>query len=208
MDWTAMSARTGAGALAGEPEDQFDWHESFRDSMKNMYRTSYTDMSLGREVAVRGDLPSGYGGHIPSVRHDVLFRNTAFHRDMEVRREDPKRDAFPGFELQQAGVPTHTLRPQGAHRFPTLGTIPHNSTTTMPKPPWGVATSKAQPLNHRATPLTTPRGVGLATPRLASVGAATLATPRPGSSRQEEQSRTASVVGMATMTPRVTFGRA
>merc|ERR1740121_2065344 len=94
--------------------DQSSWHESFRDHTSNMYRTSYQDMSHGQEVAVKSDFPSGYGGHVPSFRHDVLFRNNAFDRDCEQRRHDPRREAFPSFQDQISGIPTFTNRPRGA----------------------------------------------------------------------------------------------
>jgi len=153
-----FSVAAGSTCLAGDPEDQASWHASFRDASNNMYRTSYTDMSHGREVCVRSDYPSGYGGHVPSVRHDVLFRNTGFDMETAGRRTDQKRDAFPGFRDQILGIPTTTSCPRGAKKTPTHGIIPHNGTTTMLKPPWGVLTSKSDPLNHRTTPRTTPRG--------------------------------------------------
>lgn len=148
---------SGSSALAGDPEDQFAWHESFRDQLKNMYRTSYSDMSHGREVAVSSDFPSGYGGHVPSVRHDVLFRNTVFDRELTTRRHHPDREAFPNYQDQISGIPTHTRFPQGAKKTPTYGTVPHNGTTTMLKPPWGVLAGKSDPLNHRTTPRTMTR---------------------------------------------------
>ncbi|CAJ1430946.1 unnamed protein product [Effrenium voratum] len=81
-----------AGLVAGEPEKQFEWHETYRDFAKNMYRTSYSDMSRHREVHVKSDLPSGFGGHVPSVRHDILFRNTQFDKAQETLRNDPNRE--------------------------------------------------------------------------------------------------------------------
>lgn len=194
----AKMADTASSLLAGEPEDQLQWHETFRDGAKNMYRTSYQDMSYGREVSVKSDLPSGYGGHVPSLRHDVLFRNTAFDRETTGRRFNPNRDAFPEFQDQISGIPTYTSQPHGAKKVPTYGTIPHNGTTTMLKPPWGILTSKADPLNHRTTPRTTPR-LG-ATPRLAGVGAAAL-TPRPGTTSASFKVSSPVPNGSAEMTP-------
>mmetsp|Transcript_88729 Transcript_88729/g.287295 ORF Transcript_88729/g.287295 Transcript_88729/m.287295 type:complete len:226 (-) Transcript_88729:91-768(-) len=121
---------------------------------KNMYRTSYADMSHGREVAVRSDFPSGYGGHVPSLRHDILFRNTAFDRETSMRRNDPCRDTHPSFSEQVAGVPCATANPRGARKVPTYGTVPHDGTTTMPKPPWGTISTRREPLTHRTTPPT------------------------------------------------------
>merc|ERR1719436_1963957 len=102
-------ASTDGFLNTGDPKTQHQWHETFRDSAKNMFRTSYADMSFGREVAVKSDLPSGYGGHVPSIRHDILFRNTAFDRTTSIRRVDPCRDAFPSFEDHIAGIPTAIL---------------------------------------------------------------------------------------------------
>ncbi|CAJ1372431.1 unnamed protein product [Effrenium voratum] len=42
-----------AGLVAGEPEKQFEWHETYRDFAKNMYRTSYSDMSRHREAGAQ-----------------------------------------------------------------------------------------------------------------------------------------------------------
>lgn len=171
------------GMKAADPEDQFGWHAAFRDAAKNQYRTSYLDMSHGREVCVKTDFPSGYGGHIPAVRHDILFRNTVFNEEISRRRYDIARDAFPAFTNQILGVPTSTSSPQGAKNVPTYGIIPHDGTTTMLKPPWSILTSKNQPLNHRTTPQTTPRSGGVcATPRRESgSGLSNCTTPRPGS---------------------------
>lgn len=121
---------------------------------KNMYRTSYSDMTYGREVSVKSDFPSGYGGHVPSVRHDVLFRNTAFDREMSLRKGNRNRDTHSSFEEQIAGVPCTTRFPLGAKRSPTYGTIPHDGTTTMPKAPWAIITTRREPLTHRTTPPT------------------------------------------------------
>uniref|UniRef100_A0A7S1RVE3 Uncharacterized protein n=1 Tax=Alexandrium catenella TaxID=2925 RepID=A0A7S1RVE3_ALECA len=143
-----------AGLVAGDPAEQSLWHEAHRDAAKNMYRTSYSDMSHGREVAVKSDFPSGYGGHVPSVRHDVLFRNTAFDREITVRKGNRNRDTHHPFEEQIAGVPCSTKDPRGAKRPPTYGTIPHDGSTTMPKPPWAIITTRREPLTHRTTPPT------------------------------------------------------
>lgn len=143
-----------SGLIAGDPEKQWEWHEAYRDLSKNMYRTSYMDMSHGREVHVKSDYPSGYGGHIPSIRHDVLFRNTAFDRINILRRTDPSRDAHPSFVDHIAGIPTATQFPAGAKKPPSYGVVPHDGTTTMLKPPWGILHSKAPQLNHRNPPPT------------------------------------------------------
>lgn len=76
------------------------------DSLQSINR--HQDMSHGRETYARsflvarriranllwlilspfptfdaGDYPAGYGGHIPSIRFDVLHRNTAFDRRLQ-----------------------------------------------------------------------------------------------------------------------------
>jgi len=147
-----------SGLIAGDPARQWEWHEAHRDLAKNMYRTSYNDMVHGREVHVRNDYPAGYGGHIPSLRHDVLFRNTAFDRNIALRRSDPSRDAHPSFHDQISGIPTATRFPRGARNNPTYKVVPHDGTTTTPKPPWGILTDKVrEPLNYRIVPPTMTR---------------------------------------------------
>jgi len=144
-----------SGLVAGDPAKQWEWHETHRDQAKNMYRTSYNDMVHGREVHTRSDFPAGYGGHVPSMRHDVLFRNTGFDRNTVLRRSDPSRDAFPSFHEQISGIPTTTRFPRGAKNPPTYKVVPHDGTTTTPKPPWGVLTDKVrEPLNYRTVPPT------------------------------------------------------
>ncbi|CAE8608229.1 unnamed protein product [Polarella glacialis] len=143
--------------IAGDPAKQWEWHEAHRDMLKNMYRTSYSDMSHGREVTVKSDFPSGYAGHVRCVGHDILHRNTQYDRVALLSRSDPSRDAFPSFMDQIAGIPTITKFPSGAKKTPSYGVVPHNGTTTMLKPPWGIMTSKRDPLNYRASPPTMKR---------------------------------------------------
>lgn len=144
--------------LCGDPADQWDWHEAHRDSMKNMYRTSYQDATHFREVHVKSDMPAGYGGHSTSLRFDVLHRNTSFDRNALLKRTDPSRDAFPSFVDHIAGIPTATQYPEGAKKNPTYGVIPHNSKTATPKPPWGQQIPyHREPLNHRYAPPTMTR---------------------------------------------------
>lgn len=117
-----------------------------------MYRTSYTDATHFREVHVKSDFPAGYGGHIPSMRHDVFFRNTEFDRKHAMTRNDPSRDAFPSFIDQIAGVPTYTTFPQGARKNPTYRVVPHDGTTTGGRPPWAMTKAPRAGLNYRNTP--------------------------------------------------------
>jgi len=193
-----------SGLIAGDPANQSEWHEVHRDMMKNMYRTSYSDMSHGREVSVKSDFPSGYGGHVPSVRHDITFRNTAFDREQGQRRYHPTRDTHPSFEEQIAGVPGHTSNPRGARRQPTYGTIPHNGTTGMPNFPWAVSATRREPLTHRMPPPTMGNPEIMQSPRSLSARAersyelAPFNTPR--SSRSNEAARTAGTV-LAAGTP-------
>lgn len=132
----------------GNPETQHQWHEAYRDMMQNMYRTSYKDMIHGREVSVKNDMPAGYGGHVPSLRHDVLFRNTAFDRKHASLRTDMGRDTLPSFEEQNLGIPAVTKLPRGKRKPPTAGTVPN----VLVKPPWALTMSLQEPPNFRTTP--------------------------------------------------------
>jgi len=155
--------------LAGSPAQQWAWHEAHRDLAKNMYRTSYADMAHGRECHVRSDFPEGYGGHVPSVRHDLLHRNTAIDRHLALRRADPSRDAFPSFLMQKEGLPSVTAFPCGAKKNPTKGVVPHSGSTTDPRPPWALLASNVPPLNHRNVPATLRRNASA--PSLVGAGA-------------------------------------
>jgi len=115
---------------------------------KNMYRTSYQDMIHGREVAVKNDFPAGYRGHVPSLRHDVLFRNTGFDRTREVLSTDPGRDVFPSFVEQNMGVPTYTKSPRGLNQAPSAGCGPD----VLVKPPWALTLTLREPPTFRTTP--------------------------------------------------------
>jgi len=127
-----------SGLLDVDPAKQWDWHEAHRDMSRNQYRTSYTDMTHFKEVNVKSDYPSGYGGHIPSIRHDILFKNTAFDRQMALRRNDPSRDAHPSYKDQISGIPTWCSKPQGAKKNPSYGVVPHDGTTSNLVSPWAV----------------------------------------------------------------------
>jgi len=143
-----------SGLIAGDPARQWEWHESYRDQFKNMYRTSYADMSHSREVYVKSDFPAGYGGHIPATRFDVMHHNTSHDRTQALRRTDPSRDAFPSFKPNIDGLPGFTAFPAGARKNPTLGVVPHSGSTTQLKPPWAMVPTKREPLNYRAVPPT------------------------------------------------------
>jgi hypothetical protein len=132
----------------GDLSTQWEWHETFRDTSKNMYRTSYNDMVHGREVSVKSDFPSGYGGHISSLRHDVLFRNTAFDRQVAMMRNNPSRDGLPSFADHIEGIPTYCKNPRGSKKVPTAGTIPRSTC----KPPWAVTLPLKDIPTFRTTP--------------------------------------------------------
>eukprot|EP00929_Paragymnodinium_shiwhaense_P018295 TRINITY_DN1285_c1_g1_i1.p1 TRINITY_DN1285_c1_g1~~TRINITY_DN1285_c1_g1_i1.p1 ORF type:complete len:270 (+),score=63.69 TRINITY_DN1285_c1_g1_i1:114-923(+) len=157
-----------------DPALQWRWHEAYRDMSKNQFRTSYTDMTHFREVNVRTDYPAGYGGHIPSMRFDVLFRNTEFDRKQVLMRSDPSRDAKPTFADQLLGVPTITKLPCGAPKNPTKGVCLHDG-TTRPLAPWGITENPvAERLNQRSVPATIRRMrsmPGLARSNSAAMGA-------------------------------------
>jgi len=140
-----------------DPSRQWEWHEAHRDLAKNQYRTTYTDMVHFKEVNVKSDYPSGYGGHIPNIRHDVLFRNTAFDRVQALRRNDPSRDAHPSFKDHIAGIPTWCAKPQGAKKNPTYGVIPHDGTTTNIICPWAVVRPVNAIPSYRNVPATLKR---------------------------------------------------
>uniref|UniRef100_A0A0G4HBA1 Uncharacterized protein n=1 Tax=Chromera velia CCMP2878 TaxID=1169474 RepID=A0A0G4HBA1_9ALVE len=99
---------------------------------ENAYRTTYQDLCNHAETAVRSDYPSGYGGHVPSVRHDVIFRNTNFDQSLNSRK-CPERDHLPDFNTVKTGVPTFTKNPKGLEEPPKAGTIPTiNALLTAP----------------------------------------------------------------------------
>jgi len=145
------------GLLDVDPAKQWDWHEAHRDMSRNQYRTSYTDMVHFKEVNVKTDYPSGYGGHIPSIRHDILFRNTAFDRQQALRRNDPSRDSHPSFKDQISGIPTFCSKPQGAKKNPSWGVVPHDGTTTNIIAPWAVLRPVRPVPSHRNVPTTLAR---------------------------------------------------
>jgi hypothetical protein len=137
---------------AGDPESQWMWHESYRDMQKNMYRTNYADMTHGREVCMKSDFPSGYGGHIPCLRFDIMHKNTEFDRSLALRRADVSRDAFPSFKDQKDGIPTFCRKPCGAKKNPTLYAIPGDGTTTYVRPPYGQTRPIREIPSYRSVP--------------------------------------------------------
>merc|ERR1719199_2167221 len=161
---------------------------------KNMYRTSYTDATHFRETYVRSDFPAGYGGHIPSIRHDILHRNTEFDRKAACMRQDPSRDSHTSFIDQIAGVPTVTKFPCGAKKNPTKNVSQHDG-TTRPLAPWGITVNPSRDgLGQRTIPATIKRTrsmPGLQRSNQAALGAglrmASDARPSSGSLAQQQQ---------------------
>lgn len=158
---SAFQRDTTANLATSNPETQLAWHEAYRDNMQNMYRTSYQDMVHGREVAVKNDFPDGYGGHVPSLRHDVLFRNTKFDRMHDSLRGNVARDIFPSFQEQNEGIPSSTRFPRGKKKPPTAGTVPH----VLVKPPWALTLALQEPPTFRTSPSNTARLGSAPTPR-------------------------------------------
>ena len=80
-----------------------------------------------RESAVKSDFPTGYGGNIPCMRHEVIHRNTSFekvfghHRDSQVATSDYQqpRFKFPDFAGVKQGTPIFTRNP----RVPSKGDL-------------------------------------------------------------------------------------
>jgi hypothetical protein len=81
---------------------------------------------LGRESNVSSDFPSGYGGSRPSIRQEVLHRNTAFERmyghlrsaDIASSELQKSRFKFPVFSEVKQGIPIYTKK----HRQPGTNT--------------------------------------------------------------------------------------
>lgn len=137
---------------------QWEWHEYFRDYAKNQYRTSYLDAIGGAEVACKSEMPSGYGGHCASVRHDILFDNTAFKRLRSDLREDEKRERFPDFTKQLAGLPVCTPHPRGPKMAPQFKTaqLKHGPgmSQTQVEAPWAVTPLEPVPtFRNKVTPI-------------------------------------------------------
>merc|ERR1719253_425212 len=129
---TAAMERTLEGSGLGrtkevfEPRDlpnQWAWHSTFRDLMKNMYRTSYSDTISGREIAALSNFPAGYGGHVAPLRHDVLFRNTTFDKEQSDLFQEHNREHLPDFCDQLAGAPVYTHSPRGPKRVPAYKSL-------------------------------------------------------------------------------------
>eukprot|EP00747_Dinoflagellata_sp_TGD_P166221 gnl/TRDRNA2_/TRDRNA2_188679_c0_seq1.p1 gnl/TRDRNA2_/TRDRNA2_188679_c0~~gnl/TRDRNA2_/TRDRNA2_188679_c0_seq1.p1 ORF type:complete len:221 (+),score=32.53 gnl/TRDRNA2_/TRDRNA2_188679_c0_seq1:51-713(+) len=143
---------------AGDPDTQWKWHEVHRDLQKNMYRTSYSDMIHGREVHTQSDFPAGYGGHIQSLRCDVLHRNTAFDRHKAMVRNDPHRDSFVSFKDQRDGLPTYCKNPGGARKVPTYKVHPRDpvnpNNAAFVRSPWGCTMPVNRLPSYRTFPKT------------------------------------------------------
>eukprot|EP00928_Gymnodinium_smaydae_P089380 TRINITY_DN73354_c0_g1_i1.p1 TRINITY_DN73354_c0_g1~~TRINITY_DN73354_c0_g1_i1.p1 ORF type:complete len:221 (-),score=32.00 TRINITY_DN73354_c0_g1_i1:298-900(-) len=104
QEWQVLSTggQSRARRQAASPLDfeisaaeQHQWQSVQRDLQKNMYRTAYKDMASKREICVKSDFPVGYGGHVPSLRFDLLHRNTQVDREAASRQLDPLHDSLP-----------------------------------------------------------------------------------------------------------------
>lgn len=157
----------------GDMESQLQWHGEHRDMMNNMYRTSYQDMVHRKEVAVKKDMPSGYGGHIPSLRHDVLHRNTGFDTMRADLITDPGRETFASFWEMKAGIPSYTTNPRGPKNPPTAHTVPN----LQVRPMWGLTISPHETLGLTTSQLNTARS--RSTPSTARSRRGKDFTPRP-----------------------------
>ncbi|OEH74055.1 hypothetical protein cyc_06056 [Cyclospora cayetanensis] len=105
-----------------------------RQKDPNMYRTSYNDMCKGLEVCVKSDFPSGYGGHVPTVRHQVLFRDSPEALAIAARAKDPTRDSFGDFAANINGIPYLTKNAKKKTEGPSAGYFP----PTLVQPPWAI----------------------------------------------------------------------
>jgi len=134
----------------GNMDTQYQWHTAFRDSAKNMYRTSYQDQIHNRDVHVKSDFPAGYGGSNPTFRHDIRFKNSELYKIRHLSCTDVSRDAYPNFDANITGVPGFCYNPRGAKKVPTMGQIPINPGSLL-KAPWAI-TAPQQILNYRKAP--------------------------------------------------------
>ena len=128
--------------------DRYQWQQSFRDDVKNMYRTNYHDFTNLDPVALQSDFPAGYGGNKPSIRHEVLHRNTAFEHTYGHMRDGRLASAaryhFPDFTASKEGTPIYTLNPRIPNPQFEFCTALGGSLTaedqisTFKKAPWGL----------------------------------------------------------------------
>lgn len=141
--------------------DRYLWHGAFRDEVKNMYRTSYQDFMTLSPVALQSDFPSGYGGNKPSMRHEVLHRNTAFEKTYGHLRNGSLacsgRFHFPDFSASKTGTPIFTANPQRPNaqfEFCTAlgGALkPEDHIATFKKAPWGLNEGALPKLTHESS---------------------------------------------------------
>jgi hypothetical protein len=140
--------------------DRYQWHKSFRDGVKNMYRTNYHDFMNLDPVALQNDFPSGYGGNKTAIRHEVLHRNTAFEDTYGHTRDKskvaPGRFHFPDFTVSKQGVPLYTSDPKipnAQFEYCTaLGGFltSEDQISTFKKAPWGINQGALPKLNFES----------------------------------------------------------
>jgi hypothetical protein len=128
--------------------DRYKWHTAFHDHAKNMYRTNYHDFMNIDPVALQADFPAGYGGNKPSIRHEVIHRNTSFEKTYghlrDAKYASEGRYHFPEFTGNKQGIPVLTPNPQLPNaQFEYCTAIggrlsPQDQIATFKKGPWGV----------------------------------------------------------------------
>jgi hypothetical protein len=154
-------------------ETQYHWHEAYRDSAKNMYRSSYQDQIHHRDVHVKSDFPAGYGAHNPIFRHDIRFKNTELFRIRKLATTDVSRDSYPNFDANLTGVPGFCYNPRGAKTVPVLGQIPVYGL----KAPWAITKPNGSLDYRKAPPMTS----GMRRTASDFLGGMTFNEPRPDS---------------------------
>lgn len=138
----------GHPGTPGDMATQWDWHHAFRDGTQNMYRTTYQDMIHAREVYVQSSFPSGYGGHNPRIRHDVLFRNGQFDKNQTLAQTDVSRDSMPSFQANIDGVPGFCFNPCGAKKVPGYKSVQRDGLLC----PWAITKVLQPPPGYRRPP--------------------------------------------------------
>jgi len=125
-------------------DSQLRWHRTYWDEVTNKYRSSTRDMMQGKEVVVKNDYPCGYQGNAPSVKFDMLYRNTQFDVVQKEREMDPMRNAYPISEYHKVKTRMDPIysKDEVPDTCPTLKTIPQVEGPlggpALMKAPWGM----------------------------------------------------------------------
>jgi len=107
-----------------------------------------------QEIAVKASFPSGYGGHVPNVRHDVFFENTGLFSKLEADGVNNQRDCFPAFKQQKSGAPTYKNAVDDV--VPSFGSLPDVSV----QPPWAITPPIRSIPSFKMTPNMAPQKNG------------------------------------------------